>query len=335
MLSKEQILTYLQLPQIGNVSVMEMGRVLMKPSKDLSGSTDMLDFLKECIENKIVKRVHKEGYSIESINSAFDKARRIIDKSSKAKIGITTFFDSDFPATLKNVKNEKGKLDNPLVIYHKGNITRLTSNTKGIAIVGTREPTPEGLKVGESLGKFFAVNKINVISGLALGCDASAHRGALKGHGLTTAFLAHGLDMTYPKVNEQLARDIVENGGLLMSEYPPGTKPMANFFVTRDRLQSGLADATLVIQTGITGGTMHAVNATIASGKPLYAVMYKEAVICGDEKVKGNMVLINSKKAKPVTSDTLQRVLELIKYENKEGPKDSTTNDIVQLSLDF
>lgn len=312
MLTTEQILTYLQLDGIGSSKVFELCKNAINDRIELEGLSDMASYIRMCIDKKIVTRYSVKRYGeidIDSIRDAYSKARYIIDKSKDAGIGIVSFYDEDFPEQLENIVDEKGKPAKPILIYYKGNLSAIPRY--GIAIIGTREPTPEGIRAGEYFGEKFAVKGLNVISGLALGCDASGHRGALKANGFTTAFLAHGLDTVYPKENEALANEIVEKGGLLISEYPIGTPPMANYFVTRDRLQSGMADATLVIQTGISGGTMHAVTSTIQAQKPLYAVTYKDNVNQA-EKVKGNVKLINSQKAIPLSSGNIDAVLKKI-----------------------
>lgn len=314
MLTTEQILTYLQLDGIGSSKVFELCKNAINDRIELEGLSDMTDYIRMCIDKKIVTRYSVKRYGeidIDSLRHAYSKVRSIIDRSQDAGIGIASFYDEDFPEQLKNIVDEKGKPANPILIYYKGNLSAIPRH--GIAIIGTREPTPEGIQAGEYFGKKFAEKGLNIISGLALGCDASGHRGALKANGFTTAFLAHGLDTVYPKENEALAHKIVEKGGLLVSEYPVGTPPIANYFVTRDRLQSGMADATLVIQTGIKGGTMHAVTSTIQAQKPLYAVTYKESVTQSD-KVQGNVMLINSQKAIPLSSGDIDAVLKKIEH---------------------
>lgn len=313
MLTTEQILTYLQLDGIGNSKVFELCKHAIKNRIELEDPSDMADYIRMCIDKKIVTRYSVKRYGeidIDSLKEASSKARNIISRSWEAGIGIVSYYDNDFPEQLENIVDEEGKPANPLVIYYKGNLSAIPRY--GIALIGTREPTPEGIRAGEYFGEKFAEKGLNIISGLALGCDASGHRGALKANGFTTAFLAHGLDTVYPSENEKLANEIVEKGGLLISEYPIGTPPMANFFVTRDRLQSGMADATLVIQTGTTGGTMHAVTSTIKAQKLLYAVTYRGDVNQAD-KVQGNAMLINSRKAIPLTSGDIDAVLEQIK----------------------
>lgn len=313
-LKTEQILALLQLPSIGNAKVFSMANYAVDMHLSIDGIKDLLDFVNGCISKKIVKGIKKEyqsGFDFDDMKGAANVANSIIGRSEDAGINVVSYYDKLFPDSLKTIKTESGKSDSPLILYYKGSLKRLESH-RGIAIIGTREPTSEGVKAGEYFSELFAKKDFNIVSGLAIGCDSSAHRGALNGGGLTTAFLAHGLDTVYPKENKDLAQRILDNGGLLISEYPIGTSPMANYFVARDRLQSGLADATLVIQTGVKGGTMHAVNATINNQKPLFAVQYKDEILCKHEKVQGNMMLIDKGSAKPLTASNIEEAINLI-----------------------
>ena len=124
----------------------------------------------------------------------------------------------------------------------------------------------------------------------------------------------NGLDWEsiYPKENLELAQDIVRNGGLLLSEYPIGQSGGRYGLVARDRLQAGLAKATVVVQTGVKGGTMHAVNATLASGKPLFAVEYRNPADTNHEKVQGNIMLIREKGALPLRSNEIESAIRII-----------------------
>lgn len=311
-LKTEQLLALKQLPSIGDAKVFAMAHHAIDMSID--GIKDLLDFVNGCISKKIIKGLKKEyqnGFDIDEMRAASNIAISIIGRSEDAGINVVSYYDKLFPESLKSIKTVNDKSDSPLILFYKGSLKRLESH-KGIAIIGTREPTSEGVKAGEYFSEQFAKRDFNIVSGLAIGCDSSAHRGALNGCGLTTAFLAHGLDTVYPKENKDLAQRILDNGGLLISEYPIGTPPMANYFVARDRLQSGLADATLVIQTGVKGGTMHAVNATINNQKPLFAVQYKDEILCKHEKVQGNMMLIDKGSAKPLTASNIEEAINLI-----------------------
>lgn len=329
-LSNVQLLTYLQLPKIGNKKVFALGNYAQSNAISLESNLDLLDYINSCIETKVITGI-KEKFDICDLEDANNIAKSIISKSFDLQISVVSFYDEPFPLNLKSIVDDKGNNNSPLFLFVKGNIENLS--LPGIAIIGTREPTKEGLFAGNYFSKYFASQGFNIISGLAIGCDTSAHKGALEANGITTAFLANGLDMPiYPKENIQLAEDILAKGGLLISEYPIGTPLMANRLVERDRLQSGLANATLAIQTGIKGGTMHAVNATINNGKPLFMVQYKGEVL-KHEKVQGNISLINQGLAKPLTSDNLAEALSLIKLSKESNDILTANNSPIQTSL--
>jgi DNA processing protein len=223
------------------------------------------------------------------------------------------YYDEEFPQNLRNTINEEGKLDPPLLLWYRGDLSVLS--TTGLAVIGTREPTKVGAAGGEYLAGEFAKRGLNIISGLAIGCDTCGHKGALKVGGKTTAILANGLDhdSIYPEDNQDLAEEIVNSGGLLLSEYRIGTTVNRYNLVARDRLQAGLASATLVIQTGVKGGTMHAANATLMANKDLFVMQFKDEVTNNHEKCLGNAYLIK-KGAKYIKgSDNIDSISENIK----------------------
>ena len=240
-------------------------------------------------------------HSRAEIELAFAKGEDILEKSERANVSILSFYDKKFPDPLRRISEP------PMVINTNGDLRSLDGLT-GVAVIGTRQPTPQGVQAGEYFGKQLALQNFNVVSGLAIGCDAAAHRGALAAGGITTAILAHGLHTVYPKENAPLAAEILDKGGVLLSEYFIGTGALANYFVERDRLQAGLSTATVVVQTDEKGGTMHAVNATLASAKLLAAIQYKGAEL-DSPKTRGNQKLIREGKAYPLRSDNLVEFL--------------------------
>ena len=193
---------------------------------------------------------------------------------------------------LRKAINEEGKADPPMLLWYRGDLSLL--QMPGIAVIGTREATPEGTAGGEFLSGEFAKRGFNIVSGLAIGCDTCGHKGALNVGGRTTAFLANGLDhdSIYPPENQVLAEEIVERGGLLLSEYRIGSIVNRYSLVARDRLQAGLAQATLVVMTGVKGGTMHAANTTLKAGKPLFVMKFKNDYTNQHEKCLGNAYLV-------------------------------------------
>jgi DNA processing protein len=113
--------------------------------------------------------------------------------------------------------------------------------------------------------------------------------------------LAHGLDRVHPRSNEELATDILANGGALISEYPPGTPPKRNYFVDRNRLQSGASDGTIVVETGIKGGTMHTARFTLEQGRVLGCLRHPKGR--DGERCAGNELLMRTEGALPLGND--------------------------------
>lgn len=289
--------------------------------EEFSGdSADVKDFIIELSRSKKFTRFPE--YSRADIAAACEKGNRILEESDRLDVKITSAFDAGFPLALKTID------DPPLIINTKGSLTRLNALT-GVAIIGTREPNHAGIQAGEHFGKLFGSAGFNVVSGLAKGCDAAGHRGCLAAGGFTTAILAHGLQMVYPKENRALAAQILDEGGVLLSEYFVGVGALSNYFVERDRLQAGLSEATIVIQTGERGGTMHAVRATLKSGKPLAAIKYKESELLF-EKTRGNEMLIGNGEAFGLRVANFQEFLGMIggKYPGSEAEPESELDSL-------
>lgn len=302
-LTSKQIIALKNIPNCGVKTV----RGITEYAKDLFPETprELADLINECIKNKIASRL-KDTISVDFIEEKLTEAEYILDKSLEYGIRVVNYQEDSFPKKLLNTIDEKGNLDVPILLYYKGDLN--VSSLPGIAIIGTREPTPEGIKAGTYFGKLFADKGYNIVSGLAIGCDTAGHKGALLStHGKTTSFLAHGLDSIYPPENTELAEDIVARGGLLLSEYPIGTRVNRYNLVARDRLQAALADATIVIQTATKGGTMHASNTTLVANKPLFCVKYLN--LDYNSKVSGNELLV-SKGAQYITSQNAEELVE-------------------------
>ena len=152
-----------------------------------------------------------------------------------------------YPARLREID------DAPPVIYVRGSWE--PPDEWSVSVVGTRRATPYGRQAADELARGLAANSVTVVSGLARGVDTIAHRAALDGGGRTIAVLANGLDTIYPPENRGLADDIVERGALI-TDYPLGTKPRAEFFPRRNRIMSGLSLGTLIIEGDVKSGAM-------------------------------------------------------------------------------
>lgn len=301
-LRKELLATLLRLKGFGPKSVLKIA----KGAKNVETPEELYKYMSN-LKDKKCKEI-----TLDEILNKYDEVADLILRSKEENIGMIGYYDTDFPKILRNCVDENGNPAPPLILYYKGNLDIL--KLPGVAIIGTREPTPNGVKAGRYFSGILAEHGFNIISGLAIGCDTSAHEGALMSNGVTTAFLAHGLDWAsiYPKENLELAKRIVDKGGILLSEYSIDNKINRYQLVARDRLQAGLANGTIVIQTGEKGGTMHAVNATIQAGKPLFAVEYIKNEDLKDEKVYGNIVLLTKEKALPINSKNIQSAMNVL-----------------------
>lgn len=284
-LTKEYLLALKSLEGIGAKKLLKIGNHIEDNGIAISSVEDLIPVLKTL---KI--KVKKEDVTAYMLEDAICSAHQAIDANKRAGIGITTYYDEDFPAILRDTINEEGKLDPPVVLYYKGDLS--ITKMPGLAIIGTREITDFGSKAGMFLAQEFAKRGFCIVSGLAIGCDTIGHKGALAVGGKTIAFLAHGLDTIYPPENTELAQQIVDNGGLLLSEYPIGMTVNRYNLVARDRLQAGMSLATLVVQTGEQGGTMHAANTTLEAQKPLFTIKFQHPEQNEHEKSLGNTLLV-------------------------------------------
>lgn len=168
----------------------------------------------------------------------------------------------DFPERLRNIPGAPKRL-------HTTGI--LPDYSLGVAIVGTRKPTSYGRTITTQLAEKLARRGALIISGLAHGIDAIAHRGALEVGGKTIAVLPAGLDTIYPAAHRALAASITKNGALV-SEYDPGTPPLPYRFLERNRIVSGLADIVIVTEASARSGTMNTVSHALEQGREVYAV---------------------------------------------------------------
>lgn len=180
------------------------------------------------------------------------------------KINSITPDKSDFLQRLSTIDKP------PKSLYFIGKIAE--TPIPSVAIVGTRKPTSYGQEVAEQLAYELAQAGVMIISGLALGTDSIAHRASLKAKGATIAVLANGLDTVYPSRHKDLAQEIVEQGGLLISEYKPGTPPLPHQFLERNRLVSGLADAVIIVEAAVRSGTLSTATHALNQGKEVFAV---------------------------------------------------------------
>lgn len=222
----------------------------------------------------------------------------------------------------------------PKLLYVKGNNIDDLLVRPRLAVVGSRKVSPYGKAITTNLVEDVARKGIVIVSGLALGVDALAHQAALNVGGLTMAVLPTGINEIYPSDNKPLAKKIVDSGGVVLSEYPDGTKGFRGNFVQRNRLVSGISDAVLVTEAAEKSGTLHTARFALEQGKKLLVVpgnitsplssgtnlLIKQGAIVvtsSDDicKALGMATSKSKKKAKPTSNDPNEQILLDLLYE--------------------
>ncbi|TEB16555.1 hypothetical protein Psfp_01165 [Pelotomaculum sp. FP] len=185
------------------------------------------------------------------------------EKLDSMGISYVCHSDPDYPENLSAI------YDPPPVLFYKGRLQ--AADTLSVAIVGARKPSPYGLVVAEKLAKDLTALGLTIISGMARGIDSAAHRGALASCGRTIAVLGCGPDVVYPRENKELMDGIMNNGAVV-SEFPPGTQPEAWRFPVRNRIISGLSQATLVVEAAERSGALITADFALEQGRDVMAV---------------------------------------------------------------
>ncbi len=223
-----------------------------------------------------------------------------------AGINVLAYGSSDYPSQLNFL------LDPPALLFCKGNCD-LLKETKSIAVVGTRNNTRLGEKIAYKTVEHFSNEGFCIVSGLALGIDAIAHRAALDNKGRTIAVLVDLISIA-PSSHRDLAEQILRQDGLLVSENPPGTKVIPALFAKRDRVQAGLAMAVFAIETAIDGGTMHAVKAASSMHRKVFVPNASAAGYpdLGIEQISGTQELVHSGVAKPYTRENYAEISQAL-----------------------
>lgn len=185
-------------------------------------------------------------------------------KAGKFGVTLLTPADDGYPEQLRSVPGR------PLVLYVKGDVKALSK--PAIALVGTRRPTPYGLDQAAKFARGLAENGWMILSGLALGIDAEAHRGALEAGGVTVGILGSGLDQFYPPENRELAREMVRNGGAVVSEFPFGRTPDTQTFPQRNHVVAALAKGVLAVECPLKSGTLITTGIAADLGRTVMAI---------------------------------------------------------------
>lgn len=218
-------------------------------------------------------------------------------------VKIITLEDDLYPYNLKQIE------DCPPILYALGN-TDILKNNNTLAIVGSRNASISANKLAKIFGDFLSSHNITIVSGLARGIDASAHLGAINNSSSTIAVLGTGIDIVYPKENERLYNEIKQNG-LILSEYPLGTRPQASNFPRRNRIVSGLSKGVLVIEAGLQSGSLITAHLALEQGRDIYAIPGAPF----DGRTSGCNKLI---KEGAILIETPQDVIDNFSFDDKE-----------------
>ncbi len=195
-----------------------------------------------------------------ALAAAEDEAQRV----AAAGGSFVTREDAGYPQRLLEI------YDPPAVLWVRGDATLLAR--PGIAVVGTRHPSPYGLGMAEMLARDLAHRRLTIVSGMARGVDSAAHKGALDAGGKTVAVWGTGIDVVYPKENKKLAERIVESGGTIVSEFALGTFPAPQNFPLRNRILSGMSVGVLVVEGGEYSGTRITARCAMEQNRDVFAV---------------------------------------------------------------
>ncbi len=247
-----QWITLNQIPGLGNAALCQLLAKFGSPEDIFSAS---LSQLREVVDDEIAQKINK-GVDIAAISSTLNWLK-------KDRTHLVTLADSAYPKQLLEINNP------PAVLYAIGNLHWL--NHPSIAMVGSRSATPQGEKNAEDFAENLCNRGLCVVSGMALGIDGAAHRGALRANGATIAVVGTGLDIVYPARHRDLAHKIAERG-LILSEFPLGTPSKAQNFPRRNRLISGLSLGCLVVEANIDSGSLITARLATEQGREVFAI---------------------------------------------------------------
>lgn len=208
-------------------------------------------------DNKVLSRLTK-AYDLPKLYS-------LLEKLEKENINMSTIGEKNYPQSLELLD------DAPYTLFYRGDISRL-NNRASVAVVGSRRCTPYGKDITKIITKEMVNSNINVISGMAKGIDSIAHKTCIDNKGYTVAVLGCGVDVVYPKENNNLYNEIISCGGCVISEFPPGTTPRPMYFPIRNRIISGLSKLIIVAEAGEKSGSLITATRALEQGKDVLAI---------------------------------------------------------------
>jgi DNA processing protein len=241
-----------QIPGLGNEGLRNLLQALGTPARIYDTPAHVL---KQIVRPAVAEAI-AQGWD----EAALAPTARWLEDAGN---GIITLADPDYPQTLLNTA------DPPLLLYIKGR--RELLNSPALAVVGSRHATAQGLSNAEAFALSLSAAGLCVVSGMAHGIDAAAHRGGLRGAGSSIAVIGTGLDKVYPAANRELAHQLGKNG-LLISEFSLGTPPLAANFPRRNRIISGLSLGCLVVEASMQSGSLITARMALEQGREVFAI---------------------------------------------------------------
>jgi len=214
---------------------------------------------------------------------------REVDATPPDDVQVVTYFDEIYPAGLRDLPNP------PPVLWYRGEL----SAEPATAVVGTRHPSQAGLNFAQQAGEIASELGVSIVSGLALGIDTAAHQGSLLHSGTNIAVLACDVRHPTPRSNIKIADSILENGGCLVAEVPPGTETESRNLVARNRIQAAWARNLIMAECGIPSGTLHTVRFALEINRPV-GVFVSEYQASGGTTWLGNLALASEEGLDPV-----------------------------------
>jgi DNA processing protein len=252
--------------------------------------------------------------------SDFHLAEQEISFIEKYKIRVLFLTDEDYPRRLQHC------YDAPIILFYKGRADLNASRV--LAVVGTRSHTEYGKQFTERFIKDLAEKNILIVSGLAFGIDALAHKAALKNHLPTIGVVGHGLDTVYPVEHTGLAKEMIRQDGGLLSEFFSGTIPDKHHFPLRNRIVAGMSDATVIVETNIKGGSMITAKLADAYNRDVFAVPGRTT----DKTSSGCNHLIKHNKAMLLTD--ADELLDVLGWQEKKKEIKKQKELFIELSAE-
>jgi DNA processing protein len=286
-------------PNIGIQRIRQLLKYFESPEEIFKGNhrkIRQIDGLGPAIATEI-NRFHK-----------WDDVDQILKQTERAGSQLISFNDYEYPPLLKQI------YDAPPLLWVRGHPDVLSED--GIAVIGTRNADRYGRIQAEKWTEYLADHGLTVISGLAYGVDTIAHSIAVKRKSKTVAVLGSGINWIYPEQNVKLADRIIDCGGAVISEFPPGTKPDAGNFPVRNRIVSGLSLGVLVVQSGIKGGSMITARSALDQNREVFVIPHNLDQKQGD----GNHYLIRTGQGKLV--ETIEDIFEELQIESAQSIND-------------